>query len=510
MDIQEGWDKDWNSVKLSPEEEREMNLGTYRQVHLTDLNRLVRRGNNISLLAKRDHQLVTLPDRTRVQAYTVPVVPLASITKPCESDSDRECAHSAPSEALDEDSFSTLRPAEPNNIHQVSSTFAPSDFKFDFDPNVTPNDRRVSWADNPDWPFGSSRKCVWVRDPGNEEEHVITVENSLVTSNESLDTAADKLETFEYQRHWPPPPGFKSWSSWHLENDLATDGKVKQDVSSQQLNQYGRSTPPFSTQRQEQGVRWIEGQCKKQKTGSEPAMTEFFNLHEFFLQAIASIEATARRKLQYADCLIREEPHEIGITNTLVCLQDSEWKYLPLWAGGFDDGTGGVFNDQLPAADLGFTTPGPGVHTGVTPANSIRTPSEFSMVDSDDGADTVNTVNTSMANNRSFAGALHRKRVYAADSMDSKSSDDLNMVTAESDCEEEKARRQSEAQEWVEAAEVEAASEAQTIERATASAIDGNYADLFNDDEDDQTDRADDDYDSMMNESDDDGDTVMI
>ncbi|KAK5950900.1 hypothetical protein OHC33_007971 [Knufia fluminis] len=40
-----------------------------------------------------------------------------------------------------------------------------------------------------------------------------------------------------------------------------------------------------------------------------------------------------------------------GEINTLLCLNDNEWKYLPLWAGGLDDGTGGVFNDGVEVPD---------------------------------------------------------------------------------------------------------------------------------------------------------------
>ncbi|CUS13576.1 unnamed protein product [Tuber aestivum] len=32
----------------------------------------------------------------------------------------------------------------------------------------------------------------------------------------------------------------------------------------------------------------------------------------------------------------------------LLCLSDAEWKFLPLWADGLDDGTGGVFGDPQP------------------------------------------------------------------------------------------------------------------------------------------------------------------
>jgi len=46
--------------------------------------------------------------------------------------------------------------------------------------------------------------------------------------------------------------------------------------------------------------------------------------------------------------------HEMSIdttvTETLVCLGPEEWKFLPLWAGGNDDDSGGVFQSDLPPA----------------------------------------------------------------------------------------------------------------------------------------------------------------
>lgn len=73
---------------------------------------------------------------------------------------------------------------------------------------------------------------------------------------------------------------------------------------------------------------------------------------------------------QYAlEMLLQSGPptcmrHEI--TDTLGCLTYNEFQYLPLWAGGNDDETGGVFTDLIiPAMDFGgFSAPGPAVHTG--------------------------------------------------------------------------------------------------------------------------------------------------
>jgi hypothetical protein len=48
------------------------------------------------------------------------------------------------------------------------------------------------------------------------------------------------------------------------------------------------------------------------------------------------------------------EPIPQGLMDTLMCLGHDEWKYLPLWAGGNDDGTGGVFDEvDVPNLEAG-------------------------------------------------------------------------------------------------------------------------------------------------------------
>ncbi|XXG94394.1 hypothetical protein Hte_000649 [Hypoxylon texense] len=51
-------------------------------------------------------------------------------------------------------------------------------------------------------------------------------------------------------------------------------------------------------------------------------------------------------------------------------LIEDEFQFLPLWAGGLDDGTGGVFEPAVPDADMGPIGPGPAYHTGDTVATA--------------------------------------------------------------------------------------------------------------------------------------------
>lgn len=55
----------------------------------------------------------------------------------------------------------------------------------------------------------------------------------------------------------------------------------------------------------------------------------------------------------------------LELTNTPTCLTENEYKFLPLWAGGNDDGSGGVFTDlSIPISESGgFSAAGPAIDT---------------------------------------------------------------------------------------------------------------------------------------------------
>ena len=239
--------------------------------------------------------------------------------------------------------------------------------------------------------------------------------------------------------------------------------------------------------------------------------TKFFDDKRFFHQAQNYIETFAGNKLRSSDRGCLKEPLELGIVNTLVCLEESEWKYLPLWAGGNDDGSMGAYNDDLPTAEHGFTTAGPGIHDGSTPTSSIKTPSEFELVS--DGS--ASTFNASTATNRGFSDAIRRGHIHAADSVDLSMSDSFTMVTAsvDSDDEETFARKQVEAQERIEEANEAAANEARRVAEGGRRSVvqDESYADFFSgeDAEEEEDDDDDDSDDTDHAETVDDDDMVM-
>jgi hypothetical protein len=79
--------------------------------------------------------------------------------------------------------------------------------------------------------------------------------------------------------------------------------------------------------------------------------------------------------------LLKEEwvwgDRELDLSHTrhlALGLTSAEFKFLPEWAGGNDDGTGGVFDDtDLPDAVLGPAGPGPVYHTGETVGTETST-----------------------------------------------------------------------------------------------------------------------------------------
>ncbi|KAL2822960.1 hypothetical protein BJX63DRAFT_2538 [Aspergillus granulosus] len=107
--------------------------------------------------------------------------------------------------------------------------------------------------------------------------------------------------------------------------------------------------------------------------GTEP----YFSVRAFIGEAHYYIQAYARR-------MVNSNRPEMGyeLTDTLTCLTDKETRYLPLWAGGCDDGTGGVYSDQpMLAESEGFSAPGPSIHTGSSTISSYA-PSTFSFIES--------------------------------------------------------------------------------------------------------------------------------
>ena len=104
---------------------------------------------------------------------------------------------------------------------------------------------------------------------------------------------------------------------------------------------------------------------------------EVFSLERVFQQAHEHLRDIAQRMLAPTDAQSRSETYPSSTSDILVSLEDSEFKYLPLWAGGCDDGSGGVYDDQVPVAAQGFSHPGPNVHQG---SGSSVASSEFDFI----------------------------------------------------------------------------------------------------------------------------------
>jgi hypothetical protein len=536
LETKEGWGQIWDTPKLSSFEKLEMGRGTYREVQTLVLKNLIWAGTRW-LEENAPPASFPLPIRS-LPGAGLPRAHLpganVSFTEPNTQSPDLMQFNDdlIGAQITQPDLYTPTQPIEirqPSRVPQAA---------FNPDPIFTPDNRAIVQDLSAQWPFGAPRQY-----PASNAKRQGSALDVLRNMNGSLMSTLDHQSMSEL----PAPEGFSSWTSCEA---LTDDKQVNEINIAQRPVPTGRSTSPFakrmeefegnmenfeemmpcsrdySAQNPSKGIEEIDEVISVQQTestgrltppffgeditlpssalrktgkredpssqlSSQPSVNKFFNLEEFFLQAEGYIVDFARNKLHPADHSERPDPLEIGIANTLVCLQDSEWKYLPLWAGGNDDGSGGVFNDQVPIADLGFSTAGPDVHDGTTPAGSTAS-SEFDMVSTHSGA--ASTFNTSMANNRGFSDHMHRGRVYATDSTDAASShqDDDSYTVVTDDDEEDYARRQMEAQERIEAAEELAANEARRTQIGRGRMEDENYADLFNseDDEGDETDRA--------------------
>ncbi len=137
----------------------------------------------------------------------------------------------------------------------------------------------------------------------------------------------------------------------------------------------------------------------------EKRSTVCFAVSKFLNQVRAYIHPLCDRMLGSDDIY---SPLELELTDTLVCLEDTEWKYLPIWANGNDDGSGGVYSDEVPLALGGFSTAGPSVHTGAGSSTASSDTYEVVGSQSDDS-----TRNTSTIVNDGRSSVLHPMRTYA-------------------------------------------------------------------------------------------------
>lgn len=161
---------------------------------------------------------------------------------------------------------------------------------------------------------------------------------------------------------------------------------------------------------------------------SEP---EYFSLDRI----LAALSKTLSRKCDeviYPTHIFHSaQQTPINLVDTMLCLDDDEWKYLPLWAGGFDDGRGGVFDEvHVPNDDAaGFRGGRRGIGSGSLNAGegsvSGSESSDFDDIaseaistvgrasrDATDGTATVKSI--SEQDTMSDDGFMNQDEVYAA------------------------------------------------------------------------------------------------
>ncbi|KAL8834272.1 MAG: hypothetical protein Q9170_003817 [Blastenia crenularia] len=184
-----------------------------------------------------------------------------------------------------------------------------------------------------------------------------------------------------------------------------------------------RLDPPRSPKRKIEEMDESMGKeetISDQLTASKNSRGININLMQFHIEVSDYLRSVCDSMLSPPDTE-RTDRFRPELTLTLICLDQQEMKYLPLYAGGFDDGSGGVFNDDVPSAETGFSTAGPAVHTGTTNSDAS---SEFDVLDP---RDLESTRNTSTMMNDGFSDQMDRGKVYDGD-------DDLwNAVMREKD-----------------------------------------------------------------------------
>lgn len=116
----------------------------------------------------------------------------------------------------------------------------------------------------------------------------------------------------------------------------------------------------------------------------------------------------------------------------LLSLNESELNYLPIWADGLDDGSGGVFQEAIPPAEMGPSEPGPSYHTGhtigtdastgtMTDRDSTIAPSDLGIGQLDIYSEAGSTVRSMDAQQSATTGPARGRAVAVSDGHESDS-----------------------------------------------------------------------------------------
>ena len=126
--------------------------------------------------------------------------------------------------------------------------------------------------------------------------------------------------------------------------------------------------------------------------------------------------------------LARGEHEWSALCDTLLNLTDDEYKFLPLWAGGLDDGTGGVFEYEMPLAQKGPTGPGPGYHTGSTVNSFTGSDADFDGSSWTEGTVSSETFHTSLAVGDGRSNYDDRREVLSEDDFPMDGTDSFSQI----------------------------------------------------------------------------------
>lgn len=142
--------------------------------------------------------------------------------------------------------------------------------------------------------------------------------------------------------------------------NFMTDTGSTSNIESSHSNMGGFSIP---THRDPAPLANLSGRLNPRKVPIDEfidSASPFFSLTAFFRNIDTHLGSISAMMLDHSE-------NDWSVTcDTLLCLSDDEYKFLPLYAGGLDDGSGGVFEAAIPPAAKGPIGPGPSFHTGST------------------------------------------------------------------------------------------------------------------------------------------------
>ena len=196
--------------------------------------------------------------------------------------------------------------------------------------------------------------------PANQSLAPLQYHMEDITNKAARDPGPKYVQRFDKQSGLPvyqlhDPQRFSDLQDPETSRTAYADAAIANDNASMNVHLGGtETTPPSQLRRRramqqfsdtEPSVPFSSPSSQQLRAEHSVPLPRSFDLDGIFMEMSRVLSQKCDEIIYPPHLFHGPQQTPINLVDTLVCLDEEEWKFLPLWAGGCDDGEGGVFNE---------------------------------------------------------------------------------------------------------------------------------------------------------------------